>query len=218
MQWRYDPTDPTDDCDLVIDGTVDVCVLLAADPTIGLATQDCDGDGIDNATECANGTDPTDSCDPDPSAVDTADCDGDGNPNGTDPNDTAATAVGDSGTAPVGSTTTIDILANDDFLDNSNPDNLGTTLITDLGTGTAGGTIGLDPATGELVYTPLASEAGTTVTVDYQVCNTDPNPDVCATATVTIEVTGCPDLSPIITALPTNVQGITTINVVIEVL
>ena len=199
----------------------DPCVYsssqVAANADAAWMALDCDGDGVTNGTEVSNNTDPLDSCDPDPSAVDTADCDGDGNPNGTDPNDTTATAVGDNGTAPVGSTTTIDILANDDFLDNSNPDNLGTILITDLGTGTAGGMIVLDPATGELAYTPLASEAGTTVTVDYQVCNTDPNPDVCATATVTLEVTGCPDLSPIITALPTNVQGITTINVVIEV-
>jgi hypothetical protein len=29
-----------------------------------LATVDCDGDGIDNATECDNGTDPTDPCSP----------------------------------------------------------------------------------------------------------------------------------------------------------
>ena len=57
-----DPSDPSDDCDFVMDGTVDICELLAADANNTLATEDCDGDGEDNGTECANGTDPTDPC------------------------------------------------------------------------------------------------------------------------------------------------------------
>jgi len=132
-------------------------------------------------------------CDPtDP----TADCDGDGNPNGTDPAPAAPTTADDSGTVPVGSTTTIDILSNDDYLDNSDPNNAGTTTITDTGNGTAGGTIVFDPATGELDYTPLPGEAGTTVTVEYEVCNDSSGTPVCETAVVTITVTAaptCPD-------------------------
>ncbi|MEM9298603.1 MAG: gliding motility-associated C-terminal domain-containing protein, partial [Bacteroidota bacterium] len=54
--------------------------------------------------------------------------------------------------------------------------------------GSAGGTIVFDPLTGELMYTPLASEAGTTVTIDYTVCNTAVAPQVCSTETVTITV------------------------------
>ena len=41
-------------------------------------------------------------------------------------------------------------------------------------------------ATGELTYTPTIAEGGTAPTVGYQVCNTDPNPDVCATAIATL--------------------------------
>ena len=57
-----DPSDPSDDCDFVMDGTIDICALLSADADNTLATEDCDGDGEDNATECDNGTDPTDPC------------------------------------------------------------------------------------------------------------------------------------------------------------
>ncbi|WP_343762133.1 gliding motility-associated C-terminal domain-containing protein, partial [Gangjinia marincola] len=121
----------------------------------------------------------------DPGAVDT---DQDGNPDVSDPNPATPTAVDDNATADPGVAETIDILGNDDYLDNLDPNNVGTTAITDLGTGTAAGTIVFDNDTGELIYTPTAGEAGTTVTVDYQVCNTDPDPDVCATATVTIVV------------------------------
>ena len=41
-----------------------------------------------------------------------------------------------------------------------------------------------------MTYIPAAGEGGTTVTVDYTVCNTAVNPAVCMTATVTIIVTG----------------------------
>ncbi|MBK8887340.1 MAG: hypothetical protein IPN46_12655 [Saprospiraceae bacterium] len=80
-----------------------------------------------------------------------ADCDGDGNPNpGTDdnPGRTPTTAlVNDSGfTAPFGTTTSINILNNDDFLAND-----GNTIFHRTG-GTAGGTIVFDPITGELDF------------------------------------------------------------------
>ncbi|MEZ4907787.1 MAG: hypothetical protein R2771_09170 [Saprospiraceae bacterium] len=57
-----DPLDSGDDCDLVNNGIVDVCAILAGDPTNPLATVDCDGDGEDNASECAGGTDPANPC------------------------------------------------------------------------------------------------------------------------------------------------------------
>ncbi|WP_425545356.1 beta strand repeat-containing protein, partial [Gangjinia marincola] len=119
------------------------------------------------------------------------DTDGDGNPNTSDPNPTVPTAVDDNATADPGVAETIDILGNDDYLDNLDPNNQGTTTITQTG-GTAGGTVSFDTDTGELTYTPTAGEAGTTVTVIYEVCNDASGSAVCDTATVTI-VVGNPD-------------------------
>jgi len=97
-----DPSDPSDDCTAAEDEGVDICALIAADPTNGLATADCDAGGVDNATECASGDDPfdpSDDCDSaiaegvdicaaiaaDPtSALATADCDGGGIDNATE--------------------------------------------------------------------------------------------------------------------------------------
>ncbi|MFC4721568.1 gliding motility-associated C-terminal domain-containing protein [Geojedonia litorea] len=124
--------------------------------------------------------------DGDPDSTDPDD-DNDGNPDGSDPNPLIPVAVDESATATLNIATNINILANDDFLPNLNPSNLGTTVLTRIG-GSAGGTIVLDASTGELAYTPLATEAGQLVTVIYQVCNSDPNPDVCGTATVNISV------------------------------
>ena len=189
-----DNTDPNDPCSL----------NLADVTLVATSTGDCDGDGVTNADEIngldddpltpGDNTDPNDPCDFNladqgtPSmAWEALDCDEDGNPNGDDPNVSTATANDDSGNATPSMVATIDILSNDDFLDNLDPNNLGTTSITQTG-GTAAGTVVFDNNTGELDYTPTFAEAGTTVTVDYQVCNTDPDPDVCATATVTITV------------------------------
>lgn len=49
--------------------------------------------------------------------------------------------------------------------------------------------VSFDPITGTMTYTPDASEAESTVTIVYEVCNSTPNPDVCAIATVSIVVT-----------------------------
>ncbi|MGB5325071.1 MAG: hypothetical protein WBN40_06580, partial [Pseudomonadales bacterium] len=116
------------------------------------------------------------------------DADDDGNPDSNDPNVNTATVVADSGPAPAGAATNFDVLANDDFLPNNDPNNVGTTTLTITG-GTAGGTIVPNATTGEIAYTPLAGEAGSSVTVQYEVCNTDPNPDVCGTAILTVNVT-----------------------------
>jgi hypothetical protein len=109
------------------------------------------------------------------------DCDKDGNPNGTDPNPKTATANNDVLTATYGSTSTVNVLSNDDFLAGAN------TGITKTG-GTAGGTVSFNASTGVMSYTPTASEPGSSVTVVYQVCNTAVTPQVCASATVTISV------------------------------
>jgi uncharacterized repeat protein (TIGR01451 family)/gliding motility-associated-like protein len=105
------------------------------------------------------------------------DLDGDGNPDNTDPNPSVPTANGDTVSGAFGGSTTVNILANDDFLANDG------NTITQAG-GTAQGTVSFDPITGLMSYTPLATEAGSTVTVVYQVCQGT----VCNTATVTITV------------------------------
>uniref|UniRef100_UPI002612C856 gliding motility-associated C-terminal domain-containing protein n=1 Tax=uncultured Tenacibaculum sp. TaxID=174713 RepID=UPI002612C856 len=120
--------------------------------------------------------------DGDPDITDPDD-DNDGNPDTTDPNPLTPTAADDSLTVTEGTTGVINVLANDDFLPGPN------TTLTQTG-GTAGGTVIFDPLTGELSYTPLPGEQGTTVTVEYQVCNTAVTPNVCETATVTITVQG----------------------------
>ena len=57
-----DPSISSDDCAPVMDGDIDVCGLLDNEPTNPLGNVDCDGDGVTNATECNDGTDPTDHC------------------------------------------------------------------------------------------------------------------------------------------------------------
>jgi len=58
-----DPNNPDDACDAVLNGSINICELLASDPNNPLAVLDCDNDGVDNITECNNGTDPTDPVD-----------------------------------------------------------------------------------------------------------------------------------------------------------
>ncbi len=123
---------------------------------------DTDGDGI------------ADSIDPDD--------DNDGNPDITDPNPLTPTTAPDNLTVVEGTSATVNILTNDDFLPGAD------TSIVDAGTGTAAGTITFDPLTGEMMYIPAAGEEGTIVTVDYVVCNTGVAPPVCKTETVTITV------------------------------
>ncbi|MBK7226318.1 MAG: hypothetical protein IPH96_13275 [Saprospiraceae bacterium] len=51
-----DPLNPSDDCNVINSGVVDICDTLAVNPLSPLANVDCDGDGQTNATECANNT------------------------------------------------------------------------------------------------------------------------------------------------------------------
>ncbi|MEM8594090.1 MAG: hypothetical protein AAGF06_04645, partial [Pseudomonadota bacterium] len=66
----------------------------------------------------------------------------------------------------------------------------------DTGTGSAAGTASFDATTGEMTYTPAASETGE-VTLVYEVCNTTVTPNVCDSATVTMKV------EPVTTTPPT---------------
>ncbi|MBK7698602.1 MAG: hypothetical protein IPJ39_07670 [Saprospiraceae bacterium] len=88
-----------------------------------------------------------------------------------------AIAVDDAFTAPYGTGTSYNILANDDFLANDG------NTITRVG-GTATGIVAFNPTTGNITYTPSVNEIGTTVTVIYEVCQGT----VCDQATVTITV------------------------------
>ena len=190
----------------VTDGTnpLDQCSLTASNITVATSSTwnsaDCDGDGVINSTELIDSTNPTDGCSYLATSVlvatsatwQAADCDVDGNPNCTDPNVLTPTAVNDAITAtfdPAMPTvpTTINILTNDDFLANDG------NIITQTG-GNAAGTVTFDPVTGIMSYTPVASEIGNTVTVQYLVCQGA----VCSTATVNITVETIPDLTPTI--------------------
>ncbi|CAN1578545.1 hypothetical protein MCERE19_04362 [Spirosomataceae bacterium] len=91
-------------------------------------------------------------------------------------------AVNDLLTAPQGLTSTVNVLTNDDFLPGT------TTSLTVISGGTATGTATFDPLTGILSYLPAPGESGL-VTLKYRVCDTIPNPDVCAEATVSITIT-----------------------------
>jgi hypothetical protein len=59
--------------------------------------------------------------------------------------------------------------------------------LTVISGGTATGTATFNPLTGMLSYVPAPGETGL-VTLRYRVCNTVPNPDVCAEATVSITI------------------------------
>ncbi|MBO0331722.1 gliding motility-associated C-terminal domain-containing protein, partial [[Muricauda] lutisoli] len=158
-------------------------------------SSDCDGDGVTNEDETEDGTDPLDPCDYNPDSVtlpqsaewDSLDCDDDGNPNETDPDPLTANANDDFGSTPALTEVAINILENDDYLPNNDDNNQGVTSITRIG-GDAVGVITFDNETGFVNYTPTASESNTTVTIIYQVCNVVPDPSVCASATIYIEV------------------------------
>ena len=95
-----DPLVPSDDCDSAGDPNYDLCQYVTDNPTSVLALADCDGGGVPNGIECANGGDPLDPADDCDSADDPnydlcqyvtdnptsvlalADCDGGGVPNG----------------------------------------------------------------------------------------------------------------------------------------
>jgi len=183
-----DGTDPTDPCDFVEEH-------ITQPQTGDYLSADCDGDGVTNEDEKEDGTDPFDPCDYNPESItlpqsadwDALDCDGDGNPNETDPDPLAANATDDFGSTPPVTPVAINILENDDYLPNNAANNVGVTNISRIG-GDAQGTITFDAETGIANYTPTISESNATVVIIYQVCNVLPDPSVCASATIYIEV------------------------------
>ncbi|SDR03624.1 T9SS type B sorting domain-containing protein [Flagellimonas zhangzhouensis] len=183
-----DGTDPNDACDFNLESQT-------VDTSSTWNTSDCDGDGVTNEDEVSDGTNPLDPCDYNPESVtlepseewNNLDCDGDGNPNGNDPDPLNATARDDSGSTPALTEVAINILENDDYLPNNDAANLGVTNISRIG-GDAMGTLILDAETGMLNYTPTLVESNSTVTIIYQVCNVNEDPNVCASAKVSIEV------------------------------
>ncbi|KAI9549366.1 LOW QUALITY PROTEIN: hypothetical protein GHT06_003732 [Daphnia sinensis] len=155
-------TDFNDPCDY------DVATFDAENVSDAWKALDCDEDGLTNGQELILGTNPLNE-----------DTDGDGNPDGTDPNVKTPTAANDVASASFGSSSVVNILANDDYLPGAG------ITITQEG-GTAAGTVIFDPETGEMTYTPTQEESDKDVTVVYKVCNGT----VCTTATVTISVVG----------------------------
>ena len=134
-----------------------------------------------SATDVSDtGTDPTGTTILNAESVDGPDMDTDPT---NDPTETILIpiAVNDLLTAPAGTTSTVNVLSNDNFLPGVN-----TTLI-GLPGGTATGTVIFDPLTGIMSYKPAVGESGI-VTQRYKVCNTTPDPDQCAEAVVTITV------------------------------
>ncbi|RIV67547.1 gliding motility-associated C-terminal domain-containing protein [Flagellimonas aequoris] len=203
---KEDGTDPNDACDFVLGSQT-------VDPSSTWNSSDCDGDGVTNGDEKEDGTDPLDPCDYKPESVtltpsadwEALDCDNDGNPNGTDPNPLKATAMDDSGSTPALTQVAINILENDDYLPNNDVNNLGITALSQIG-GNALGTVTFDADTGFIIYTPVLSESNSTITVIYQVCNVAVDPNVCASATVTIQV-GANTIDAVDDAYTTDTNG-----------
>lgn len=50
-------------CVDAIQGTLNICSAIANDPNLPLGAMDCDGDGVTNADECTDNTNPLDLCD-----------------------------------------------------------------------------------------------------------------------------------------------------------
>nr|WP_295702717.1 Ig-like domain-containing protein [Lapillicoccus sp.] len=101
----------------------------------------------------------------------------------TTTNDTASTASG----TPV----TTAVLANDTVSTNGAP--LAPSSVTVV-TAPAHGRTTVDPATGDITYTPNAGYAGTD-TYTYRVCDTSTPTPVCATATVSVTVAAAPTVT-----------------------
>ncbi len=53
-----DPLNPDDDCTVAANIGLDICAILSDDPTNALGQLDCDGGGVINAIECASGENP----------------------------------------------------------------------------------------------------------------------------------------------------------------
>jgi hypothetical protein len=79
------------------------------------------------------------------------------------------------------------------------------------------GTLTLDPATGEYTWQPVSTFVGTAV-IPYEICD-DGNPVACATATLYLTTLPglVPDVTPVITAVPNVMTGVTPFNIFVQV-
>jgi len=149
---------------------------------------DCDGDGVTNGREVTDGTDPVNPCSLLAESQDAVrpvswlllDCDKDGNKNGTDKNPLVPVATDDLVGMKDGERVTYNVLANDDFI----PSNR---LTMDKVGGDADGEYSFSPEEGTVTYRNSPNESGM-VSFEYRVCNSSVDPQVCAVATITIDI------------------------------
>jgi len=171
-------------CDLVYEvcNTAASALPVCTQATVTITLADTDGDGIPDDLD----SDPADACVPNATGTPgSKDCDGDGNPVSSDPNPTAPNAANDTGVPG----TPVNLLSNDDYLPNNDPANIGTTSISAVTAGTTcAGTPTFDATTGNMTYTPAASETSGSCDIAYQVCSTPTSggTPVCSTAIVTM--------------------------------
>ena len=102
--------------------------------------------------------------------------------------DAVPNAVNDSGSGVVGVSDSYDVASNDVDV----PAGADFSL---TGGGNAVATPSIDPDSGEITYTPVLAEAGSNVTVEYEVCpdGVAPGSTACDTATLTISVDAVPN-------------------------
>jgi|GEM_PF-2816977 len=141
---------------------------------------DADGDGVaDDADNCPNAAN-ADQADADGDGVGDA-CDDTPNPEPNPTPNQAPVAADDTATTDEDMPVVIEILNNDDDSD-SDLEPISVVILS----GPTNGTPDIDPATGDITYTPNANFNGTD-TFEYQICD-DETPPLCDTATVTITV------------------------------
>jgi len=189
------------DVDSDADGIPDSVEVFGANTPITPLGVDTDGNGLDDAFESSPGAgEGLTAADSDndgiPDYLD-LDSDNDGNPDANDPNPTTATAVDDSVHGDAGDMVSVAVAANDDFVWGE-----GLTLTHTGGTAVASA-VSVNATTGEISYDIPVSHSGS-ATIDYEICHTDPEPDVCAEATVTVSSTGVPGAPTITDITPGN--------------
>ncbi len=151
-----------------------------------------DGDGVLDATEINDNTNPRNNCSyllihrtvTTSTAWQQGDCDGDGVINLNDTNPQLAIAQDDFFGPVVNGTISGNVMTNDDFVPGAN---ISLTRLTGGAAGTATGTVVLTPSTGVLNYTAGLNEPASVVTIGYQVCNTTTS--TCSTALISVRIT-----------------------------
>jgi len=220
------PFAPSDDCQAVKNGGLDLCIIIGLNPNHPLSTQDCDNGGVDNYTECRNSGDPCDPNDDCRAAVladinicTILDPEGDGTFDATHPwasldcdqggiiNITECINGADPGMP------SDDIVYTPDLCDEAV---LGNIDICTLLTNDPDDPIGTLDCDGDGVMNSTECVADTTDPLD---------PCYFVAGSITLPVTAdqsdclnlCPDLTPIVTILPGNIAGASQVGVAIEI-